>query len=207
MSSFSLLGTGTSPFVRRVRIALQRAGIVCEERLFSTLYPPPAELIAANPLGLAPVLLRPGLVPICDSSDILDFLDDTSAKVWPRELQEKWKAKSVSRQATGVLDLAVGWLVESRRGDARADVQADQEMRIKRILESFRHLKLKHPHWWRKPHQTLFDVGIALEYLAFRLPHLNWEDILDGADDDLWDVLDEDPAFANTRPPGLETRV
>lgn len=207
LTGITLHHTPTSPFARRVRIALRRLTLAHDEVVVENLFPPPASFLALNPLGLVPTLVVAGREPIVDSSVILDFLDDHEARVWPKELTERWAAKRLSTLATGVLTDAVAWRLESTRGDARKETLAAREEAILRTVRTFAGLKQRHAAWWRKPNQALFDVGVALEYLAFRLPHLAWEEILAGTDDDLWEVLDEEPAFGETMPPGLERRV
>ena len=195
----------TSPFARRVRVALRRLSLAYEEVAQESLWSAPEAFLAVNPLGLVPALVPRGQEPVLDSSVILDFLDDHSGGVWPKELMERWAAKRVSTLATGVMTDAVAWRVERGRIDPRKDVLAAKEAAILRTLAQFAGLDRKRSQWWRKPNQALFDVGIALEYLAFRLPHLESvvERVLEGADEALWNRLDDEDAFVTTRPPGL----
>jgi glutathione S-transferase len=200
----TLHSSPNSPFARRVRSALRRLALPYEEFNQENLFPAPPSFLQINPLGLVPALVVEGKDPVVDSSAILEFLDDTVGGIWPKDHEERWAAKRVSTLATGILTEAVAWRVESTRPDARAEAQRTREQTIQRILPGFTELPRRKPQWWRKPNQALFDVGIAIEYLKFRLHHVDWSEHLGSLEEELFIVLDDIPAFAETAPPGFK---
>jgi len=208
LDGLTLHSTLTSPFARRVRIALRRLAIAHDEVFEDTSKPASKEWLALNPLGLVPFLVPRGQEPIVDSTLILDFLDDHTAQVWPKELMERWAAKRMSALAVGIMTDAVAWRRESLDLSPRPSVLRDREERIVRTFGQMAGLERKRSHWWRKPNQALFDIGIAVEFCALRLPHLDSEveKALDGTDESLWERLDEEESFGDTRPPGLGVR-
>lgn len=199
----TLYQSPTSPFARRVRAALRRLSIAHEEVHVENLFPPPASFLKINPLGLIPALALQGKDPIVDSSVILDFLDDHAGGVWPKELEERWAVKRVSTLATGIMADAVAWRLESVRTDPRAEILASREAAIHATLNPMVDLRARKPQWWRKPNQALFDLAISLEYLAFRLGHVDWMEGVAPLYDDLLDAVEEFPAFVDTAPPGF----
>jgi len=199
--SIKVHSSSTSPFGRRVSLALKRIGHPFESIEAGNLFPPDDGLIAKNPLGLIPNLEFDKEDPICDSTHILEFLDHKLGGIWPKELQSHWKEKRVSIFATGVMTHAVSWRLESLQESPHI---SSQESKIASIKNTLKHLnqmverdskRFFHP----KPGQGAWDIGIALEYLEFRLfptNPLNFPEILK----DLLENLREDRYFKESAP-------
>ena len=207
LKDVTLYSSPTSPFARRVRIALRQMSLAYDEVTVENLFPPPPEFLKLNPLGLIPVLIAKGFEPIPDSNAILEFLDDHDAQLWPRAPEHRWAAKKLGLLATGILTDAVAWRLESIRPDSRGDILKFRENSIINTLQNLFLSKVNYSINGKKPHQGIIEVGIALQYLSFRLPHLDWETVLNGTDETLWDCLDGIPAFEITMPPGLAKQV
>lgn len=199
--SIVLYASQTSPFVRRVKLALKRAALLFETRSVDQLFPPPEWYSAINPLGLIPALTWGDSPPLFDSSAILDFLDDHTSTVWPKDLEKKWIEKRFSTTCAGLMLDAVGWRLESVRPDARA---SELQTRSERILQTLNFLGRYEQEHRRalsvsKSRQGYNDLCVALDYLSFRLPHLNWSGDHSGFADLLEEAREEE-SFSGTDP-------
>ena len=197
-----LHGSYTSPFVRRVRTALVRLALPFELKEVGNLYPPPDWYVRLNPLGRIPTLVYGNEIPIIDSTFILDALDDKHGGVWPKELHARWRDKQLAALATGAMTDAVAWVVESREKTPRETTLDFCESALERSLRALedliaqRNTRVGARH---KGTQGPVDVAIALDYLAFRLPHLDWREAFPALANHLDSARDEE-AFAATAP-------
>ncbi|MFZ9519921.1 MAG: glutathione S-transferase family protein [Silvanigrellaceae bacterium] len=195
-----LFGTPRSPFARRVRFALLKAGIPFEwvELSLSEIFPPSDRLLKMNPLGLIPVLELDDGVCLVDSTEILTYIDSNLFPLWPSEMPHKTQARQVSMLANGIMTYAVrefqGLRVESPL-DGSLESNIDL---ISRVLDRLEFVIAVMPEVQRNTYpesnnlkQSVWDVAMALEYLDFRLsdkldwrsnrPHLsNWFDAARG---------------------------
>lgn len=201
MSEITLYATPTSPFARRVHLALRRIGQLYETQNVETLFPPPDWFQKINPLGLVPAIKIGNEDPVFDSAQILDFLDHKFAGVWPKEFQAHWKAKRISIICTGVMLDAVRWFQEQRRSEARPDILKFQEDVLDRSLAVLNwKVEVDSKYYFgEKKTQAATDVAVALQYLKFRLPNFAWENKYRELRD-LLDFFVEDEVFMNTAP-------
>lgn len=111
-----LLMSPASPYVRKVRVLIREANLVdaVEEIEVSTnaLASDPS-VIAANPTGRIPALLRSSGPAIFDSRVITRFLDDhAGAGLYPQS--RIWEVLTLEALADGIMDSAVGITYEAR---------------------------------------------------------------------------------------------
>ncbi len=111
-----LLISPASPFVRKARDLLREADLMhrVEEVVVSTtpLNSAP-EVIAANPIGKIPALLRPDRPAIYDSRVITRFLDDLAgANLYPQS--RIWEILTLEATADAIMDAAVSMAYEKR---------------------------------------------------------------------------------------------
>jgi glutathione S-transferase len=196
-----LYASQTSPFVRRVKLALRRAGLQFDTRTVENLFPPPDWLLKVNPLGLIPALVWDDEPPLCDSSVILDFIDDRTSTVWPKDLAKKWVEKRFSSICAGMMHDAVCWRIESMRSDARLE---ELQIRSSRILQTLKWLEAFERDHNRclvvsKSQQGYSDLCVALDYLCFRMPDLDWASAHPGFLD-LLEEAREQESFGETDP-------
>lgn len=173
-----LFCNATSPFARKVRVAMHEMGL--SDRVEEVLTDPfaaspPPELLAANPLSRIPTLITDEGLALPDSKLILEWLQATQSNRLPVE-SARWAAARRATIAEGVIDAAVASVLEKRRPEsiimpAALDRQADA---IERALDmlALESNALGDPA--AVPSVANLTTGIALAYLDLRLPYLNW---------------------------------
>lgn len=166
-----------SPYARKCRVVLHERNIQgCEEVLVNSLENPP-ELLAVNPLGKVPALLREGDVPLCDSTVIVEYLDHqgSAAPLLPQDADARIAMQALMVLADGVMDLAVEWVLQTRRPEHLQwpDWIVRRREAILRTLASIEGHPLLHAP---QINMAQVNVGCALAYLEFRHPSLRWRD-------------------------------
>ncbi len=111
-----LLISPASPFVRKVRVLLREAGLldtVEEVTVTTTPMNSAPEVIAANPIGKIPALIRPDGPAIYDSRVITRFLDDhADAGLYPQS--RIWETLTLEATGDAIMDAAVSMAYEKR---------------------------------------------------------------------------------------------
>jgi glutathione S-transferase len=202
-----LIGSYTSPFVRKVRIVMLEKKLDYQFVL-DDVWATESHIQQHNPLGKVPCLVTESGEAIYDSRVIVEYLDTLSpvGKLIPQSGREKAEVKTWEALADGVLDAAVAARLEqhwSGRTEAqRSQAWVDRQMdKIKLALVQM------NQHLGEKPfcsgiHLSLSDiaVGCALGYLDFRFPELNWR--LEHAHlAKLMDKLVQRTSWIETQPP------
>ena len=198
-----LIGSLTSPFVRKVRIVLAEKKI---EYDFAIDSPWVAEstIPNINPLGKIPVLVVDDETVLFDSRVISEYLDNVAPnnKLMPAPNRERTEVKRWEALADGICDAAALIFLEKKRPTEQqnADWIVRQESKILRGLE-FMSDHLGDNTWCMGTHFSLADVttGCALGYLAFRFPEIDWRDKHANLAR-LYDKLMNRAAFADTVP-------
>lgn len=168
-----LFGSVNSPYARKCRVVLREKGIAYEEIMVNSLENPP-ELLAVNPLGKVPALLTDDGVALCDSSIITEYLDSvsTSSRLIP-EGAARFEVLALAALADGVMDLAVEWVIQTRR--APAEQWPDWIARRKEaILRTLAVIAVNPLLTHRTMTLAHINVACALAYLDFRHPSLAW---------------------------------
>ncbi len=198
-----LLGSLTSPFVRKARIVLAEKKI---EYTFEVEDPwsEKSRVPDANPLGKVPVLVLEDDSTLFDSRVIVEFLDGVSPlnRLIPANNREKIEVKRWEALADGVLDAAVAVRMEGRRSTRQRS-----EKLIKRQMEKIERglavmsRDLGDKPWCTGNAFTLADIacGVALGYLDLRIGHYDWR-VLHQNLAKLAAKLAERPSFADTAP-------
>lgn len=198
-----LLGSLTSPFVRKTRIVLAEKKI---EYTFEQDDPwdEKSRVPDANPLGKVPVLVLDDDSTLFDSRVIVEFLDSVSpiSRLIPSDNREKIEVKRWEALADGVLDAAVAVVLERRRPSKQRS-----ETTIKRQIDKIERglavmsRDLGDKPWCTGNAFTLADIacGAALGYLDFRHGALDWR-VLHANLAKLAARLAERPSFADSAP-------
>jgi glutathione S-transferase len=170
----NLIGSGTSPFVRKVRVCLHEKGV---EYQFIKENPrsPDARAQALSPLGQIPVLEANDGTVLFDSPVIVDYVDALpGGPLLPRIGAGRWYVLKLQALADGLSEATAKRLIELRRPEARQSPEVVQweERRIGRVLAELE----KQPRTGGFFHGEAFGladiaVGAALEYVDFRYPH------------------------------------
>ena len=198
-----LLGSVTSPYVRKARIVLAEKKIDYSFELENP-WDDKSRVPDANPLGKVPVLVLEDDSTLFDSRVIVEFLDGVSplSRLIPSNNREKIEVKRWEALADGVVDAAVAVVMETRR-----PVKQKSEPTIKRQMEKIERglavmsRDLDDKPWCTGNAFTLADIacGVALGYLDFRHGAYDWR-VLHANLSKLAAKLAERPSFADTMP-------
>ena len=201
-----LIGSSSSPYVRKVRI------VMAEKKLdynyvTNNVWAADTNIAESNPLGKVPCLVMEGAEALFDSRVIVEYLDTLSpvGKLIPTVGRERAEVKTWEALADGVLDAAVMARMEAT-WDGRSKVQRSQVWIDRQLGKIEASLKAMGKGLGEKPfcagiHLSLADiaVGCALGYLEFRFAHIAWRsDYANLAR--LQDKLMLRPSFADTLP-------
>lgn len=198
-----LIGSLTSPYVRKVRIVLAEKKIEYEFELDSP-WSPESKVPNINPLGKIPVLVLDEESILFDSRVISEYLDNVAPnnKLMPAPNRERTEVKRWEALADGICDAAALIFLEKKRPVERQDAEwiARQESKLIRGLEYMADQLGEHA-WCMGNHFSLADIatGCALGYLAFRFPEIDWS-IKHPNLARLYDKLMQRQAFADTIP-------
>jgi glutathione S-transferase len=173
-----LIGSLTSPYVRKVRIVLAEKKIEYE---FIVDNPWDAATIAPqhNPLGKVPVLLMEDGSPLIDSRVIVDYLDTVTplSRLIPEANRERIETKRWEAMADGITDAAVSALLESRRKPAEQS-KSWSERQLGKVTLGLKALnaELGDKPWCTGNAYSLADIatGACLGFLSFRFPKIDW---------------------------------
>lgn len=193
----------TSPYARKVRVAVIELDIAGQvEEVNADPFQPPPELLAANPLSKIPTLITDRGEALPDSSLILEFLQSRHSGLAPLPRgSRRWAALRMQQVAEGVIDAAVATVLERRRPEGIVytpflDRQSDA------ILRGIELLELESNALGRDtPGVVEITAGVALAYLDFRMPYLEWRKSAPALVD--WHAqFSQRPSMQRTAPPG-----
>jgi glutathione S-transferase len=200
VENFVLRSTPTSPFGRKVRMAIEALGLSARVTVI------PADpldendtLRKQNPLGKMPCLVLPDKSTIYDSGIIIEFLQDVAGtdRLLPLRGRERYRALTMSRLADGIMDASLLIVYENRfRPDLPHSPRwlVHQRDKIRRGLAEF-------DAALPDPNQTdVVSIGLscALGYLDWR-KQLDWRPDHPGLVDWLERFSAHEPAFEHTR--------
>jgi glutathione S-transferase len=170
-----LLGTATSPYVRKIRVAAAELGIA-DRVTFETIVfaNAPPDLAANNPLRKVPTLITDDGMGIFDSPVILDYLDVEHGrnKLLPPSGKKRWIALTASAVADGILE--AGGMIRTERAKKEPEQNAASiEKQLLKVNGSLDYLEQNRA--WREPASP--DLGqicaaVAVGWLYFRLADL-----------------------------------
>jgi len=175
--SLTLYLTRTSPFARKVRIALIELGLHQEvEEVVIDPYAAGPEYFSVNPLSKVPTLVtREGEI-LPDSRLILDYLHSLDATLLrEQERSDRWRARRLQQYADGLIDAATTANLERHREPAQFSSRwfDRHEGAIARTLDrldaeadALRVLGAITP--------TEISAAVALGYLDLRFPERSW---------------------------------
>jgi len=174
-----LIGSHTSPFVRKVRIVLAEKKIEYDFVIDSP-WLEGSKVPGINPLGKIPALVLDDDTPLFDSRVIVEYIDSVTPnnKLIPAPSRERTEVKRWEAVADGICDAAATVFLEAKRPKAQqsADWIVRQRGKIMRGLE-FMAEELGEKPFCMGTHLSLADiaVGAALGYLCFRFADIDWQ--------------------------------
>jgi glutathione S-transferase len=199
-----LIASPTSPYVRKVRIAL------AEKRIEYTLvldspWAPGNTVADINPLGKIPVLVLDDGTALFDSRVIVEYLDTVSpvTRLIPEPSRQRIAVRRCEALADGICDAAAAIVLERKRPAQQQSTDWIERQQRKVVLGVKELAKdLGEKPWCCGESYSLADIaaGCALGYLDLRQPELAWRvDYHPLAL--LADKLVLRPSFADTVPP------
>ncbi len=174
-----LLGTNTSPYVRKVRLVLLEKNITHDY----VVDPPrePGSLVArANPLGRIPALILDDETCVFDSpviAEYADSLNDNPVLIPRNDARARMRVKRWEALADGIMDSAVAVRTESTR-----PVEKQEAGNISRNNDAITRAlayaadQLGAREWCEGDSVTLADLALvsALVYLNMRQAERDW---------------------------------
>ena len=175
-----LIGSLTSPYVRKVRIVMAEKKLDYQLELEDVWAS--ERIVASNPLGKVPCLVMEGGEAVFDSRVIVEYVDTLSpvGRLIPERGRERAEVRTWEALADGVLDAAILVRLEqtwSGRGEAqRSTAWMDRQLAkmdagVKAMAKG-----LGEKAWCSGTHFSLADiaVGCALAYLDLRFSQIDW---------------------------------
>jgi glutathione S-transferase len=203
-----LIGSATSPYVRKVRIVMAEKKLDFQF-ILEDVWAANTTITASNPLGKVPCLVMEGGEAVFDSRVIVEYLDTLSpvGKLIPTQGRERAEVKTWEALADGLVDAAILARLEAtwsgRTAKQRSDAWIDRQMgKIDATLKAMS-TGLGDKAFCSGIHFSLSDiaVGCALGYLDLRFTQINWREMYPNLAR-LQDKLMQRASFAETVPPG-----
>ncbi len=205
-----LIGSLTSPYVRKVRIVMAEKKLDYQF-LLEDVWASDA-ILKMNPLGKVPCLVMEGQDSITgavfDSRVIVEYVDTLSpvGKLIPERGRERTEVRTWEALADGVLDACVAARLEEhwagRTPEQRSAAWVERQMDKVHAALVAMNQGLGERAWCSGTHFSLADiaVGCALGYLDFRFPALDWRSEHAHLARH-FDKLSTRPSFIDTAPP------
>jgi len=197
-----LVGSFTSPFVRKVRIVLSEKRIVYD---FDVDIPWESDTRVAehNPLGKVPILIMDDGTTLYDSRVIVDYLDSANpvSRLMPEFNRERSMVKRWEALADGISDAATTIFLERKRPESLQSTEWISRQQKKAMLGlEVAARDLGDKKWCEGNVYTLADIslGCTLGYLSFRFPEMKWRMFPNLVR--LVDTLEERASFIETAP-------
>ena len=199
-----LIGSLTSPYVRKVRIVM--ADKKLDYRLeLENVWASDTSIQQYNPLGKVPCLLMDDGGALFDSRVIVEYLDTLSpvSRLIPQPGRDRAAVKCWESIADGILDACVTVVKEQQRPNEQQSPEWI-ERQLGKVTASLTAMdaSLGDHAWCMGVNYSLADVavGCALGYLDLRFASMDWRK--DHANlTRLYDKLALRPSFIDTAPP------
>jgi glutathione S-transferase len=193
-----LIGSKTSPYVRKVRVLIAEKNIACEF-VEENAWAADTKVPQFNPLNKVPALVLDDGESIYDSGVIAEYLDTLPGTSFiPKDARSRALVRRDEALGDGISDAGITMRLEGQREAARQDAAWIARQRSK--VEAGIAAVSKSVGSRRGAATTLGDIACAcsLFWLEFRFPEIRWRDdpVLKA-----WaENLEKRPSFATTRP-------
>ena len=174
-----LLGSNTSPYVRKVRVVMAEKKIEAQYEVVD-LKSPDSPIRQANPLGKVPCLITDDGGTVFDSCVIVEYLDTLTPvhRLLPPSGRARIEIRTWEALADGLCDAAIRVREEQallNEEQGRPEVIALQMGKVESALAAMS-TGLDDRPWFADGKYSLADiaVGCALGYLDLRFPQLGW---------------------------------
>lgn len=173
-----LIMSPPSPYARKARVMLRETGLIDridEIHVQSSPLKSAPEILAANPTGKIPALVRDDGPAIYDSRVITRYLDDLAdANLYPN--RSLYEVLTLEATADAIMDATVGMVYEMR---LRPDAQQSPDWLEAQWGKAARAISAINARWMSHLEGPLnaahIAVGCALAYVDFRHGHREWQ--------------------------------
>jgi glutathione S-transferase len=199
-----LIGSGASPYVRKVRVVLAEKKLDYSYEL-ENVWTAETTIHQSNPLGKVPCLIMEDGSAMYDSRVIAEYLDTLTpvCKLLPPNGRDRADVKVWEALADGVLDAAVLVRLEKTLRPPEQQSAAWIERQMGKVHAGLAAMsaELGESPFCKGNHYTLADVavGCALGWLQFRFPQIDWRTDYPNLAR-LFDKLSERASFKDTVP-------
>ena len=198
-----LIGSLTSPYVRKARIVLAEKKIEYDFEIDSP-WNADSNVPNVNPLGKIPALILDDETVLFDSRVIVEYLDNVTPnnKLMPAPNRERILVKRWEALADGVCDAAAAAFLEGKRPAKLRDKEWIERQRGKIVAAlEFMSEELGDNSHCMGTHFSLADcaVGSALGYLSFRFADIGWQEAHPNLAR-LYEKLMQRASFSDTEP-------
>jgi len=203
--TMKLIGSNSSPYVRKTRVVMAEKKLDYDYVL-EDVWEATTTIGATSPLGKVPCLVMEGGESIFDSRVIVEYLDTLSpvGKLIPGVGRARAEVKTWEALADGLLDAAVLARLEAtwagRSAEQRSQAWIERQLgKVDTALQAMEK-GLGERIFCVGIHLTLADiaVGVALGYLDFRFPQINWREAHPSLSK-LYEKLAQRPSFIDTK--------
>ncbi len=199
-----LIGSVTSPYVRKVRVVLaeKKLDYAFEQE---NVWGADTTISQSNPLGKVPCLVMEDGSALYDSRVIAEYLDTLTpvCKLLPPNGRDRADVKVWEALADGVLDAAILVRLEKTLRPQEQQSEAWIERQMGKVHAGLAVMSdnLGETPFCRGIHYTLADVavGCCLGWLSFRFPDIAWRDDYENLAR-LYDKLSERQSFKDSVP-------
>ena len=199
-----LIGSLTSPYVRKVRVVMAEKKLDYE-LVLENVWASDTKIMQYNPLGKVPCLVMEDGGAMFDSRVIVEYLDTLTpvGKLIPPNGRERAEVKCWEALADGISDAAIAvYLEKTKRPEPLRSPEwiARQTEKLNGGLKAMS-AGLKDTAFCTCNHYTLADVavGCALGWISLRFPEIDWRGDYPNLAK-LFDKLSERQSFKDTVP-------
>lgn len=174
-----LIGSFTSPYVRKVRIVMAEKRIDCQMEI-EDVWAPESKIVESNPLAKVPCLIMEDGAAMFDSRVIVEYLDGLTpvSKLIPPGGRERADIRTWEALADGICDAAILARLEVTQRPAQHQSSAWIERQMNKVTQGVTALSqgLADKPWCSGIAYSLADIatGCALGYLDLRYPEIAW---------------------------------
>ena len=173
-----LIASYTSPYARKVRIAMAEKRIECEF-VQENVWAADTTVKLFNPLGKIPVLMLDDGLAIYDSRVIVEYLDGITpvSRLLPESGRDRVLVKRWEALGDGIADAGINVFLEQKRPEAQQSKDwIDRQLgKVDGAIAAAAH-ELGERDFFHGTALSLADITIAcgVLWLEFRLPLINW---------------------------------
>ena len=175
-----LIASYTSPYARKVRIAMAEKRIECNfvpENVWSAA----TTVKVFNPLGKIPVLILDDGLAVYDSRVIVEYLDGISpvSRLIPENGRDRLLVKRWEALGDGITDAGIAVFLERKRPEAQQSKDwIDRQLGKVECGIAAAASELAGKDFCHGTALSLADIslGCSLLWLEFRLPHITWRE-------------------------------